>query len=87
MQLRQIISERLGTRPAPRIDDSIVATYFFALRTWTLEHAAKEISYHATSGTKDIPPGSLIEQCTGHVAGIDAFDSTGALSCSTWRIR
>ena len=79
VQLRKIIAERLCARPTPGIDDAIVATYFFALRTWTLEHAAKEISYHATSGTKDIPPGSLIERCTGHVAGIDAFDSTGRL--------
>jgi len=77
--LRRIITERLATRPAPIIDDQIVATYFFALRSWSLEHAAKEISYHATSGTKDIPPGSLLEQCTGKAVGVDAFDSTGRL--------
>jgi ribulose-bisphosphate carboxylase large chain len=38
-----------------------------------------EISYHATSGTKDIPPGSLLEQCTGKAVGVDAFDPTGRL--------
>ena len=77
--LRRIISERLAARPAPKLDDQIVATYFFALRSWSLEHAAKEISYHATSGTKDIPPGSLLEQCTGKAVGVDAFDATGRL--------
>ena len=77
--LRRIISERLAARPAPKLDDQIVATYFFALRSWSLDHAAKEISYHATSGTKDIPPGSLLEQCTGKAVGVDAFDATGRL--------
>ncbi len=77
--LRRVITERLVASPAPSLDDHIVATYFFALRSWSLAHAAKEISYHATSGTKDIPAGSLIEQCTGRAVGIDAFDSTGRL--------
>lgn len=79
VQLRRIITERLAARPAPKLDDQIVATYFLALRSWSLEHAAKEISYHATSGTKDIPPGSLLEQCTGKAVGVDAFDTTGRL--------
>lgn len=77
--LRRIITERLAEKPAPKLDDQVVATYFFALRSWSLEHAAKEISYHATSGTKDIPPGSLLEQCTGKAVGVDAFDNTGRL--------
>src|SRR5262245_15915756 len=77
VRLRQVITERLAARPAPRLEDQVVATYFLALRSWSLEHAAKEISYHATSGTKDIPKGSLLEQCTGHAVGVDAFDSTG----------
>lgn len=77
--LRRIITDRLAIKPAPKLDDQIVATYFFALRSWSLEHAAKEISYHATSGTKDIPPGSLLEQCTGKAVGVDAFDATGRL--------
>jgi len=79
VRLRRIITERLAVRPAPLLDDQIVATYFFALRSWSLEHAAKEISYHATSGTKDVPPGSLLEQCTGRAVGVDAFDPTGRL--------
>ena len=79
MRLRRVITERLAAKPPPTLDDQIVATYFFALRSWSLEHAAKEISYHATSGTKDIPPGSLLEQCTGKAVGVDAFDHTGRL--------
>ncbi len=79
VRLRQIITDRLAAKPPPKLDDHIVATYFFALRSWSLEHAAKEISYHATSGTKDIPPGSLLEQCTGKAVGVEAFDNTGRL--------
>lgn len=79
VQLRRVIADRLWARPAPVIEDQIVATYFFALRSWSLEHAAKEISYHATSGTKDIPRGSLLEQCTGKAVGVDSFDATGRL--------
>src|SRR5712691_2211683 len=78
-RLRQIISERLAAKPPPVLDDQIIATYFFALRSWSLQHAAKEISYHATSGTKDIPRGSLLEQCTGRAVGVDAFDTSGRL--------
>ena len=77
--LRRLVTERLAASPAPQIEDAVVATYFFALRSWSLEHAAKEISYHATSGTKDVPPGSLLEQCTGKLVGVDAWDSTGRL--------
>ena len=77
--LRRVITDRLGANPPPALDDHVVATYFLALRSWTLSQAGKEISYHATSGTKDITPGSLIEQCTGHAAGIDAFDATGRM--------
>ncbi|MBI3417131.1 MAG: hypothetical protein HY043_17710 [Verrucomicrobia bacterium] len=78
-RLRQVITERLAASSPPAFEDQIVATYFFALRSWSLEHAAKEISYHATSGTKDIPPGSLIEQCTGRAVGVEHFDATGRL--------
>jgi len=76
-KLRALITERLARNPAPLLDDQLVATYFLALRSWSLEHAAKEISYHATSGTKDIPRGSLIEQCTGRSVGLNAFDASG----------
>lgn len=79
VRLRQIITQRLAAQPPPVLDDQIVATYFFALRSWSLDQAAKEISYHATSGTKDIPPGSLLAQCTGRAVGTDAFDTTGRL--------
>jgi ribulose-bisphosphate carboxylase large chain len=77
--LRAHVHERMAAQPPPRLDDFIVASYFFALRSWSLEHAAKEISYHATSGTKDVVPGSLIEQCTGKLVGVDAWDNTGRL--------
>jgi len=73
--LRRIISERLAQNPPPTSEDAIIATYYFAFRTQTLDHAVKEISYHATSGIKDPPPGSLLEQCSAKPAGVDAFDA------------
>src|SRR5207249_5078798 len=79
VRLREIVSDRLAERPAPAIDDQIVATYFFAFRTMTLKDAVAEISYHATSGIKHPPPGSLLEQCTAQAAGIDAFDQGGRI--------
>ena len=77
--LRRVITERLAGRPPPIAEDQIVATYFFALRKWNLEQAAREIAYHATSGTKEIESGSLLQRCTGRALGIDEFDSTGRL--------
>ncbi|MDB5351095.1 MAG: hypothetical protein JWN86_2342 [Planctomycetota bacterium] len=77
--LRSIVTERLAKNPAPAIDDHVVATYFFAFRSQKLEEAVSEISYHATSGVKHPPRGSLLEACSARPAGVDAFDSTGRL--------
>jgi ribulose-bisphosphate carboxylase large chain len=78
-RLRQLIRERLAERPAPASPDHVVATYFFAFRSMKLADAVQEISYHATSGIKHPPAGSLLEQCSAMPAGVDAFDSTGRL--------
>jgi ribulose-bisphosphate carboxylase large chain len=77
--LRQVVADRLGAAPAPGVPDHIVATYYFAFRSGTLEHAVEEISYHATSGIKNPPAGSLLAQCSARQAGIDAFDSSGRI--------
>ncbi|HRI88150.1 MAG TPA: RuBisCO large subunit C-terminal-like domain-containing protein [Candidatus Hydrogenedentes bacterium] len=77
--LRRVVGERLAASPPPSMDDFIVATYFFALRTTQLTDAAEEISYLATSGVHDPPPGSLLDQCSAKPAGVDAFDETGRL--------
>ena len=55
VRLRQLATERLTARPAPAVEDHVVATYFLALRTTPLAEAAKEIAYHATSGVKNPP--------------------------------
>lgn len=78
-RLRQLTVERLRDSPAPRVDDCVVATYFLALRSTQLHQAAKEIAYHATSGIKNPPPGSLLAQCTAHAAGVDLWDTTGRI--------
>ena len=75
--LRKVVSDRLGEAPPPQVPDHVVATYFFAFRTITLEHAVEEISYHATSGVKHPPKGSLLEACSARQAGVDAFDTSG----------
>jgi ribulose 1,5-bisphosphate carboxylase large subunit-like protein len=79
VRLREVVSDRLAEKPAPSLDEYVVATYFLALRTLTLKDAAAEISYHATSGIRKPPPGSLLEQCTGKLAGLDPFDATGRI--------
>ena len=79
VRLREVVADRLAKNPPPRMDDFVVATYFFAFRTMKLEHAVAEISYHATSGIKNPPPGSLLAQCSAKAAGVDAFDATGRI--------
>ncbi|GIW88641.1 MAG: hypothetical protein KatS3mg108_2965 [Isosphaeraceae bacterium] len=77
--LRAVVEERLDATPPPQMDDHLVATYFFAFRTQSLEHAVQEISYHATSGVKNPPPGSLLAACSARPAGVDRFDATGRI--------
>ena len=79
IELRRVITDRLRAKPAPQMDDFIVATYFFAFRTMTLAHAVEEISYHATIGVKHPPKGSLLEACAAKAAGVDEFDATGRI--------
>jgi ribulose-bisphosphate carboxylase large chain len=74
-RLREVIADRLAERPTPASAGHVVATYFYALRTTTLREAAAEIVYHSTSGIRHPPAGSLLEECTGVVAGIEPFDT------------
>lgn len=78
-KLREIVGERLRDNPPPAMDDHIVASYFLVLRSLKLEKAVEEISYHATSGIKNPPPGSLLAACSASAAGVDAFDSSGKI--------
>src|SRR5437870_13610161 len=77
--LRQVVADRLGANAPPSVPDHVVATYYFAFRSQTLAKAVEEISYHATSGIKNPPKGSLLEQCSARQVGVDAFDSTGRI--------
>jgi ribulose 1,5-bisphosphate carboxylase large subunit-like protein len=77
--LRQVVADRLVANPPPRVPDHVVATYYFAFRSQTLAQAVAEISYHATSGIKNPPEGSLLAQCSARQAGVDPFDSTGRI--------
>ena len=82
VRLRDVITARLRERPTPKMDEHIVATYFFAFRSTKLADAVEEISYHATIGVKHPPKGSLLEQCAAIAAGIDEFDATGRIDSS-----
>ncbi len=77
--LRKVVTDRLAEDPPPSVPEHIVATYFFAFRTMKLEKAVAEIAYHATSGIKNPPKGSLLEACTAKQAGADPFDSSGKI--------
>lgn len=77
--LRRICEERLAENPPPTMPDHVVASYFFAFRTTKLGDAVTEIAYHATSGTKNPPPGTLLAECTATAAGFDPFDATGRI--------
>ncbi|GAB4451506.1 MAG: hypothetical protein Kow0031_34050 [Anaerolineae bacterium] len=77
--LREVVAERLALNPPPKMDEAIVASYFFAFRHQTLPAAVAEISYHATSGIKNPPPGSLLEACSATAAGVDPFDAAGRI--------
>src|SRR5262249_39216816 len=75
--LRKVVADRLAESPPPVLPDHVVARYVFALRKMRLEKAVEEISYHATSGVKNPPAGSLLEACSARQAGVDPFDSSG----------
>jgi ribulose 1,5-bisphosphate carboxylase large subunit-like protein len=77
--VRQIVTERLAGRPAPQMDDCVVATYFFAFRSLKLQEAVEEISYHATVGVKHPAPGSLLAACAARPLGVEAFDRSNRL--------
>lgn len=79
VRLRQVIRDRLAEHPAPASPEHVIATYFFAFRSMQLTDAVEEISYHATSGIKHPPAGSLLAQCSATPAGVDAFDATGRM--------
>ena len=79
MLLRRIVTERIAVNPPALSEDHITVSYFFAFRSNTLEEAVKEISYHATSGIKHPPAGSLLEACSAVPAGVDAFDNTNRI--------
>ncbi|MEX2169796.1 MAG: RuBisCO large subunit C-terminal-like domain-containing protein [Pirellulales bacterium] len=78
-RLREIVADRLAHCPPPQFDDQIVATYFLALRSQKLSQIGSEIAYHATSGIKNPPLGSLLAQCTGRSVGVDEWDASGRL--------
>ncbi len=60
---------------APEDPEAVVGTYFLRTREGSLAAAGKSISYHMTTGVKAAPPGTLLDRCTGKVAGVRSWDS------------
>lgn len=59
----------------PEDPEAVVGTYFLRTREESLAAAGKSISYHMTTGMKEITPGTLLDRCTGKVAGVRAWDA------------
>ena len=57
VRLREIVQERLAICPPPRIDDAVVASYFFVFRSMRLEDAVAKspIMPPAASNTRRSP--------------------------------
>ena len=53
VRLREIVRERLAARPPPVLEDQVVATYFFALRTLKLADAVGESSLRTIGALGD----------------------------------
>ncbi|MBI4581617.1 MAG: hypothetical protein HY718_18110 [Planctomycetes bacterium] len=78
-RVREVVADVLAEHPPPVLDDSITASYFVAGRSLTLEAAADSYTYHATSGVKNPPAGSLLAACTSKTVGVVPFDATGRM--------
>ncbi len=79
---RRIYDESHFWAETPEDPEAIVGTYFLHTRSGSLAEAGKTISYHMTTGDKDAIPGTLLDKCTGRIAGIlpwDGQEQTGLL--------
>ena len=77
-RLRQLIMERMAEAAAAG-GRSRGGQLLSGPRNTAISAAVKEIAYHATSGVKNPPPGSLLAQCTAQAAGIDPWDASGRM--------
>jgi ribulose 1,5-bisphosphate carboxylase large subunit-like protein len=72
---RHVYDESYFWADTPEDPESLVATYFIRTRTISLTAAGKAISYHMTTGSKHIVPGTLLDRCTGRVEGVLPWDN------------
>jgi ribulose 1,5-bisphosphate carboxylase large subunit-like protein len=75
--IRRYVYEALESLPPADLRDAIVATFFVAARSMTVQAAGGEISYHMTSGVRSASPGSLLDQCSGKVVDYVHFEPNG----------
>ena len=75
--IRCHVYEALASLPLADLSDTIVATFFVAARSMTVQAVGSEISYHMTSGVRSPSPGSLLDQCNGKVLDWVHFEPNG----------
>ena len=75
--IRRYVYEALESLAPAELTDTIVAAFFVAARSMTVQAVGGEISYHMTSGVRSASPGSLLDQCTGKVVDCVHFEPNG----------
>ncbi len=75
--IRRHVYEALASLPPVDLRDAIVATFFVAARSMTVQAAGGEIAYHMTSGVRSPSPGSLLDQCHGKALDWVHFEPNG----------
>ncbi|MDO8587307.1 MAG: RuBisCO large subunit C-terminal-like domain-containing protein [Armatimonadota bacterium] len=77
--IRKAIREALSELSPPDLSDQIVVTYWAHAAHLSPAQVGREISYHMTSGARNPPEGSLLDQCTGRILDSVDFDDTGRI--------
>ncbi|MGA2657511.1 MAG: RuBisCO large subunit C-terminal-like domain-containing protein [Verrucomicrobiota bacterium] len=75
--IRRYVYEALESLAPADLRDTIVAAFFVAARSMTVQAVGGEISYHMTSGVRSASPGSLLDQCGGKVVDYVHFEPNG----------
>src|SRR5271157_1049972 len=75
--IRRYVYEALESLPPADLRDAVVATFFVAARSMTVQAVGGAISYHMTSGVRSARPGSLLDQCSGKVVDYVHFEPNG----------
>jgi ribulose-bisphosphate carboxylase large chain len=73
---RRVYDDSRFWAEAPEDPEALIGTYFLRTCSESLTAAGKAISYHMTTGVRETSPGTLIDDCTGSVAGVLSWDQS-----------